>query len=199
MLLKNNAGYVCNNCNTCYSTKIALMKHLKKPCSKGVMPANHKKCSDYDKVFIKTSSLEGHLRFVHKKTSQEITECLRTKYECSVCDEAFTERYLYKNHVKSVHEEKKKFECNICDSKLTSKQSLQFHIDSVHEGKKPYLCSHCGFTASQSNNLKTHISIVHEKKRPYVCDICEKSFQMKFHVIDHKLQVSVSWGIESYL
>ena len=62
-------------------------------------------------------------------------------FECHICNNKLTKRYLLNRHIVSVHEGIKPVECKICCAKLSSKKYLDHHIASVHNGKRPFKCN----------------------------------------------------------
>ena len=49
-------------------------------------------------------------------------------FECYLCNNKLTKRYLLNRHIVSVHEGIKPVECKICCAKLSSKKYLYHHI-----------------------------------------------------------------------
>ena len=68
-----------------------------------------------------------------------------------------------KNHIESVHEEKKTLKCRTCDRSFTQKRNVTSHMQSVH-GNKTFKCKTCKKSFSRKSTLNVHIKSVHEKK-----------------------------------
>ena len=93
-------------------------------------------------------------------------------FECSLCDQKFSQKGGLKSHVEHIHEGKKyKHECPHCETSSHSPKLLQDHIASAHEGKKPYKCSLCDFGCQSKQGLMKHTMSIHENLRPFQCPL----------------------------
>ena len=66
-------------------------------------------------------------------------------YNCTECNDVFTNKLLLTGHLESVHKEKKPCDCRICGKSFVSNQTLIEHISAVHEGKKLQVQSVCKY------------------------------------------------------
>lgn len=78
-------------------------------------------CKVCEKVFIKRSSLQGHIQSVHEGR----------RYPCSQCDYMATQMGSLNVHVKTIHEGVR-YSCDLCDHKATSVSNLYRHIKHAH-------------------------------------------------------------------
>ena len=53
--------------------------------------------------------------------------------QCEICNKSFTRKWSLKNHIATVHGEKRSAECEICSKILVTNQALKIHIATVHE------------------------------------------------------------------
>ncbi|XP_067015735.2 zinc finger protein 311 [Anabrus simplex] len=104
-------------------------------------------------------------------------------YWCKFCDTGYTNRYRLQTHL-IVHRDKN-FQCNICLKLFLNQHNLDKHKQSKHCGEKTCLCPTCGKGFRGKFALKRHI-IVHSAKRDYQCSLCNKSFKMREHLVNHK-------------
>ena len=87
-----------------------------------------------------------HLSIVHKENveikqepscdtlGKEIEEPEKVRFQCQICEKAFSEKKKLERHVSRIHEESKAFHCDICNYRCSQKGNLKTHIASVHEG-----------------------------------------------------------------
>ncbi|XP_052868547.1 zinc finger protein 846-like [Anopheles cruzii] len=132
-----------------------------------------------------------------------------TRY-CKLCDMQFTERRLYRKHVRRKHSEKR-FECSscprkfaeksllsqhllrhtgekahgckVCDARFYDKPMLNLHMRS-HSGVRPYACELCDKRFATRSSLTTHLK-VHGEPRPHVCAVCQKGFKLSWQLKAH--------------
>uniref|UniRef100_A0A2M4BGK7 C2h2-type zn-finger protein n=2 Tax=Anopheles marajoara TaxID=58244 RepID=A0A2M4BGK7_9DIPT len=132
-----------------------------------------------------------------------------TRY-CKLCDVHFSERRLYRAHVKRIHSEKR-YECTSCSRKFTDKSMLNNHLlrhtgekthvcsecnakfyerntlnmhMRTHSGQRPYACEHCDKRFTKRSILTTHLK-VHKEPRPHVCTVCQKGFKLSWQLKAH--------------
>jgi len=147
-------------------------KQLKLPTRKKVYVGSKLKCSECNKTFGNSLTMERHIKRFHSLKNGP-------KLKCDLCDSEVSD---LKNHMKS-HEEKK-HRCEQCPKKYRTKFDLKTHIKSVHlDVKEP--CPHCG---KMTANLSKHIYSNHMHEFP--CEICGKIFarqnQLNYHLAAHE-------------
>ena len=76
------------------------------------------------------------------------------KYQCSKCENQFSNYKTLWSHKKSVHEGIR-YPCNKCNQSFTRKASLKIHIESAHEEAK-FPCDLCDRVFTQKNSLYKH-------------------------------------------
>lgn len=101
-------------------------------------------------------------------------------FKCDICHKEFPKKMKLKNHISSVHDDKKPHKCELCPSYFSQKSFLTMHINSAHEKSDDHEKEYV-----QNSPLNTHISPIHEGKKPHVCDICNKSYGKKDELDQH--------------
>ena len=76
------------------------------------------------------------------------------KYQCSKCENQYSNHQSLWSHKKSVHEGIR-YPCNKCNQSFTQKPKLRIHIESVHEEAK-FPCDLCDRVFTQRKNLYRH-------------------------------------------
>lgn len=155
--LENTAEYVCSICGNTYTEKHQMIRHSRK----------HSQNKAINDVWFLPEKLSGNLKY-HQKVNG-----VNKKFQCHLCDKAYTRAHYLKQHISSFHEGKKTmFKCYICN------KSLMGHIKEhlrTHSGEKPFKCNQCGARFFQNSQLTSHMRI-HTGERPYSCNICSSSF-----------------------
>ena len=112
---------------------------------------------------------DGNVRFegFHRKV-KKVTEKFKTglsldtfkvrKTTCSICLKRFSHPSNCKEHMESMHSEKKKYNCDKCEAKFRTKQGLMTHLENSHdkESKDPFICATCGRVFLYKRSLERH-------------------------------------------
>ena len=98
-------------------------------------------------------------------------------FECYICNNKLTKRYLLNRHIVSVHEGIKPVECKICCAKLSSKKYLDHHIASVHNGKRPFKCNI--YNVKFASRKKKKFKEARQGTTPFECTTCDAKFAVK--------------------
>uniref|UniRef100_W8B2S5 Zinc finger protein 460 n=1 Tax=Ceratitis capitata TaxID=7213 RepID=W8B2S5_CERCA len=124
-------------------------------------------------------------------SSKTITEETVSNYNCDICNIDFSNKYIYRNHVK-IHDVKN-FACTLCDKKFLRRDSLTRHIHA-HNNKEELHCPLCERTFQSRFNLSRHARAVH-KNMGFVCDVCGQIFMrsdvLQQHLVKHNTQGDV--------
>ena len=170
-------------------------------------------CSFCTKTFARKSTLENHVRELHK-TKKEKTS------NCDQCHRKFAHPHNLKKHIQAVHCNDKQFACDVCGLKWSNKCNLTIHKKS-HIVDRQFDCLACGKIFKNSrellwhkketqhyapvkkyvkevrrkkcdicgtivNNIKLHMR-THTGEKQYICDICGKQFLQMNHFQGHQL------------
>jgi hypothetical protein len=70
-----------------------------------------------------SSSLHRHQKLIHSAS--------RTKYQCNICEKAFSLPHGLAQHKKTAHDDTK-YSCNVCDFESIGEYRLKVHIKRMH-------------------------------------------------------------------
>ncbi|KAF9420668.1 hypothetical protein HW555_003215 [Spodoptera exigua] len=195
--------YVCEICLVQFSTKAALISHIRKHETTGNTKSESYQCSFCLRKCKNKSSLSAHMQRHEKMDS--------IKHICKVCKREFKYKAYLENHILTMHSRKNGISCEVCAQNFPNEESLELHKDShknekkhrctvcnkgflmsctlkehmrTHTGEKPFLCSQCGRGFSQKTNLAQHMRR-HQGLKPFKCENCEKRFVSKGELDAH--------------
>ncbi|KNC26832.1 hypothetical protein FF38_12994 [Lucilia cuprina] len=121
-----------------------------------------------------------------RKRKQSQDEAVNGVYSCKFCENTYTEKTKYTNHMK-IHIKDKPHECEICKKRFTTTPQLSRHMNS-HTGNRPYKCQFCEARFGDPSTKIKHERI-HTNERPYKCNMCDKAFAysnvLKVHLMTH--------------
>ena len=84
--------------------------------------------------------------------------------------------------------QKNQFSCTFCEKILTRKINLKQHVISVHLDKKEISCSKCDFKTSQKRYLKEHLKGIHDETI-YACSLCPHESRWHSNISSHEKTV----------
>lgn len=106
------------------------------------------------------------------------------KFQCTICENRFTEKGSLRKHL-LIHSGEKKFQCKTCDKQFTEKGSLTWHL-SVHSDEKKFQCTTCERRFKQRGTLRNHL-LIHRGEGKFPCTVCDKRLTRKAHLNRHLL------------
>jgi uncharacterized Zn-finger protein len=167
--------FECDICESTFSRKDALYKHVKQTHEE---PDLKHQCNICSKAFKNKDYLTRHVSAVHEG---------KKPFQCNVCSSAFCSKFKLKQHIGGVHEGTKPYQCHLCDAKFYFPSVMNKHIARIHEGKKEdkIKCSICDKLLASRDSLRDHISVVHDGKRPFKCDLCDTSYARQSRLKKH--------------
>ncbi|XP_051776406.1 zinc finger protein 1035 [Erpetoichthys calabaricus] len=114
---------------------------------------------------------------------------LEKRYDCSECDQSFTDSLSLSNHLrehgKSLYDEelnKNKHVCSYCGLSFKFRSLLQRHQEK-HSGNLPYKCPHCPRSFRFPSEFNRHSS---SHGRVFSCKFCNKRFADKLVLRQHQ-------------
>jgi KRAB domain-containing zinc finger protein len=107
-------------------------------------------------------------------------------YRCGYCDVSFKQQRPYRDHMLSLHGQKKPFICTYpgCLFRAATPSQVEKHAE-IHGPEKHYKCEKCGRDFAQVNGLRSHQRSCYEK-RQYLCDYCGAKFNFLGSLKSHR-------------
>nr|CAD22532.1 enhancer binding protein [Paracentrotus lividus] len=142
--------FSCSQCDQAFSQKSSLKEHEWKHV--GNRPSH--KCDHCDTTFGRYADMKTHVRKMHTAGEPMI---------CKICENAFTDRFTYMQHVRG-HRGEKIYKCGECGYSAPQKRHLVIHM-RVHTGERPYECEECHETfntATLINHQRSKHNLVQE-------------------------------------
>lgn len=133
--------FMCSQCDQSFSQKSSLKEHEWKHI--GNRPSH--KCDHCDTTFGRFADMKTHIRKMHTAGEPMI---------CKICENAFTDRFTYMQHVRG-HRGEKIYKCGECGYSAPQKRHLVIHM-RVHTGERPYECEECHETFKHKQTLINH-------------------------------------------
>ncbi|KAM9806646.1 zinc finger protein 1035 [Syngnathus typhle] len=180
-----NIQYLCNHCNTTYSSLDDFQKHMKVHKNEIPLPAtgNHYNAKD--------TTVPVH-------TSNAV--------ECKICSMVFWSQNDLDKHVEEHHTSLSAFRCNGCNKRFGTIDAFDQHpcarkqqesnqqevsqeeeIDVTVEDS--HHCSNCAMQFASKSLLLEHQNKVHLKETPFKCKYCAKYFANIHSLKRHKLNL----------
>lgn len=107
----------------------------------------------------------------------------RQPHTCSLCEEVFSNRFAFKEHLKTFHLKTTRMFCDLCPKICFSRIRIENHIRSAHS-KKTFTCNICDYKTAAKRNLQKH-KLVHAAT--VECLICHKKVtSLKQHMRSHR-------------
>ena len=133
--MREKKAHQCSVCTQCFLEPEKLATHMHKFPICGMVLADQKK-------------LKTHFAIVHEG---------KIPFKCPVCDENFSSRQDWKEHVRQMNH----FQCKLCDYKFQSLPKLSKHSTSLHaitidEGGTPFQCTFCKSGFENKQKIKNH-------------------------------------------
>ncbi|XP_008284100.1 zinc finger protein 1035 [Stegastes partitus] len=111
------------------------------------------------------------------------------QYQCSECDQSFTDGLLLISHLEDHGREeqaKKRNTCSKCGRVFTNQANLEKHM-RVHTFGPAFPCPACSAKFDTISELESH-KACHDMSRPYVCRLCNLRFLTRPTLCDHYRQ-----------
>ena len=146
-------------------------------------------CALCDRSYLNISSLNRHVRDIHKSKSNHESNGFKQGKELAwkTCPqdgctfETSHAPHLYR-HLRTVHSASRPYKCDVCDKTYKLKTHLNRHIKIcwpvlIH---RKFACDVCEYKAKTADVLAAH-KMTHKPShdKPYKCDICDRSFAQR--------------------
>lgn len=118
--------------------------------------------------------------------SSSSAEKKTVQYQCSECDQTFTDGLLLISHLEDhgrEEQEKKKNICSVCGKVCSSQGNLEKHM-RIHVINQRYSCAHCSKVFPTMLDLEKHKSS-HDPNKPFICKLCQQRFWTRPEMCDH--------------
>ncbi len=192
---------LCRICNVSFSTQQMFREHVE--ATHTVQVECNKTLDVTTPYFLRKPSasapVSGRARVVFKKiTAKKSPKVLNLHVEednksksdvndnstitCTFCDMVFTQQTDVRQHLKSVHRDKR-FSCDECHKTFTRKDTVRTHKKIAHAGKKThqkkrFYCQKCNKHYALLRSLRDHIK-VHHDGGSFTCGSCNASFRSR--------------------
>lgn len=136
----------------------------------GVLQTNFSCKDDF-----KATTQDISTRNQRKESSTDRSKSVQ--YQCSECDQSFTDGLLLISHLEDHGREDQKQKlstCQRCGKKCSNPGNLERHM-KVHVNEETYSCPECPKTFQFHSELDIHRSY-HDPNRPYSCIQCKQRF-----------------------
>lgn len=203
----------CNYCQTMFSTKASLTRHLKKLNCKeesqqlnslSYLSLSQIKEAIYGSKNVKKREDQNAVPVIHKnltplvinkqksyqlKKDEQTTTSSEGFFNCQQCSKVFKNKQTLQAH--SMAHKKQEYLCPICGKQFFYKSSLASH-QSVHQLlPKTHVCSKCEARFTTQRSLRRHyFTHYNYKDKEFICESCGKRFAYSMALKNHKLSHS---------
>ena len=77
------------------------------------------------------------------RKKEQSMKAKQSSYDCEICGNKYSTKYILKKHVWNVHEDRKTHQCQNCENSFKTASGLEYHIKVVHHGGKENYCAIC--------------------------------------------------------
>ncbi|XP_017967670.1 zinc finger protein interacting with ribonucleoprotein K [Drosophila navojoa] len=170
--------FVCKHCGHDFKYSAPLVEHLK-----SIGTSFGYKCEDCGQKFYTRHFLKKHKRRAHGQAVEHI---------CHMCGKNFTTGFNLKNHIIR-HSGDRPHKCKLCTAAFSTTAELNNH-QRIHDNVRPYPCRYaCGKSFRHCSNRSTHERVhMAGSLRPFQCDYCNKTFVTKGDCRSHQMVHTMS-------
>ena len=176
----HSGKHTCKDCGKVLGSLPSYHNHLKTHIINKAM------CDECGKEF-----KNEHLLKLHRLRHLEVDIPNAFKCDIEGCDKAFGKARSLKDHIKNSHVGKvRKHKCDYCPMMFHCPSNKKEHINTIHLNKKDFKCDQCDFATARRGQLRVHIKSIHDGLL-FSCDYpgCSKSYNLKGNLDAHKQRV----------
>ncbi|KAJ8669594.1 hypothetical protein QAD02_000853 [Eretmocerus hayati] len=188
----SNKPYACNLCKRRFSYRKAWETHTESHRFEKIFS-----CEICGKISSSGDGLKKHI----------MTHTNERPHSCTKCGAKFRFKWILRQHLRTLHSDRRQFTCAICNRGYENEQKLMIHTENDHkEGSlgELYLCEHCGREFSDATRFQTHKVVCdaysetfedqlrlesHVKTRlnekPFMCNICGNEYKFRHDLNNH--------------
>ncbi|CAK1587541.1 unnamed protein product, partial [Parnassius mnemosyne] len=134
--------YKCVNCSALFESFMGLYIHM----------------NEHYQTYVCYTCGKGysskHKLMAHQKSHES------GQFECTKCDNVFSNRLAKYRHMSSAHGPKERYRCPVCGDHFDSYHSRLRHLDKVHGQKIEYRCSVCPSVFGTGTLRNSHMRVV---------------------------------------
>uniref|UniRef100_A0A673GRN9 Uncharacterized LOC107714742 n=1 Tax=Sinocyclocheilus rhinocerous TaxID=307959 RepID=A0A673GRN9_9TELE len=186
----------CPQCNMRFSRSTGLGMHMR--IHKGVYPLSctkchvgfwtrktmekhRRKCRGHTLISNNGSAMESAGDLNDTENDAEKGDVSVHKYQCSECDQSFTDGLRLISHLEEHGREDQErksdiHRCHVCTKVFTQAGILQRH--------SPHRCTKCHLSFTRSTELAEHM--VTHRDENFPCDLCDETFSCKTSRAEHR-------------
>uniref|UniRef100_A0A8C1XL71 C2H2-type domain-containing protein n=1 Tax=Cyprinus carpio TaxID=7962 RepID=A0A8C1XL71_CYPCA len=186
----------CPQCNMRFSRSTGLGMHMR--IHKGVYPLSctkchvgfwtrktmekhRRKCTGHTLISNNGSAMESAGELNDTENDPEKGDVSIHKYQCSECDQSFTDGLRLISHLEEHGREDQErrsdiHRCHVCNKVFAQAGILQRH--------SPHRCTKCHLSFTRSTELAEHM--VTHRDENFPCDLCDETFSCKTSRAEHR-------------
>lgn len=193
--------FTCKICKKGYWNKTLLRNHFRK-CRRMVTNNDTLQVevplrADIDLALTDSSAEDSPEEYLENTEPQEPQEPQSKPseekkppvYQCSECDQSFTDGLLLISHLEDhgrEEQERRLNKCSKCGKTFPNQARLKIHM-RIHESGE-FVCPGCSIVLSSMSELETHRKTYHNPSYSFSCRLCNYKFKTKVFLCDHYIK-----------
>uniref|UniRef100_A0A6P7H5M4 Zinc finger protein 600-like n=1 Tax=Diabrotica virgifera virgifera TaxID=50390 RepID=A0A6P7H5M4_DIAVI len=115
--------------------------------------------------------------------SKKSVSLYQTNYKCYICSKYFSDEYMLRRHITTVHNEEKLFKCKECGKSLKTRNSFRKHM-RTHTEEEMFECKVCSKKFREKYVHNDHMR-THTGENHYTCSLCSATFRNRTLLRNH--------------
>ncbi|EAT38620.1 AAEL009502-PA [Aedes aegypti] len=161
---------------SCCGARYETLKKLQEHILFHINPAAFR-CELCNKNLKTMQNLIQHRKVVHVPRDDN-------SFNCKLCPEKFTARYMLYDHMKYQHTGDKNIECGHCSRRFFDMRKLSDHMRYKHQKGNEIICDICSKVFTSKSNFERHQLSFHNDARVN-CPLCKKSLKNEYSLQAH--------------